>query len=162
MSNASKRISNEAHPNCVVCGAEHLFGMRLEFALLADGSVRAAFHRGEAFEGYPGLLHGGIISSLLDGAMTNCLYAHGQRGVTGELKVRFQHPVMTNQGAIVRAWIDHSSPPLHVLKAEIVQEELIRANATGKFMEQAFFELRQKRVEELGPSSTNRMWWPTG
>jgi acyl-coenzyme A thioesterase PaaI-like protein len=159
--NASREVLNEAHPNCVVCGPKHLFGMRLAFALLPDGSVQASFHRGEAFEGYPGLLHGGIISSLLDGAMTNCLYAHGQRGVTGELKVRFQHPVTTNRDAVVRAWIHDSSPPLHVLKAEVIQDELRKANATGKFMELTFFELRQRQLEQAGPSATKGIWWPT-
>jgi acyl-coenzyme A thioesterase PaaI-like protein len=135
--------------------------MCLEFVLLTDGSVQAAFDCGEAFQGYPGLLHGGIVCSLLDGAMTNWLYAHGQRGVTGELKVRFQDPVTTGHKAIVRAWIDYSSPPLHVLKAELIQDEQVKANATGKFMEHAFFELRQRRLEESGPSPQKRMWWPT-
>jgi acyl-coenzyme A thioesterase PaaI-like protein len=158
---ASRKISNEAHPNCFVCGPEHDFGMRLDFALLTDGSVQAEFHCGEAFQGYPGLLHGGIVSSLLDGAMTNCLYAHGQRGVTGELKVRIQHPVVTGQVAVARAWIDYSASPLHVLKAELIQNELAKANATGKFMEHAFFELRQRHLEESGPSPQKRIWWPT-
>lgn len=157
----SKKISNEAHPNCVVCGPRHEFGMRLEFTLLADGSVQAEFDCGEAFQSYPGLLHGGIVSSLLDGAMTNCLYAHGQRGVTGELKVRFQHGVTTGHVATVRAWIDYSAPPLHVLKAELIQNELTKANATGKFMEYAFFELRQKHFQESGATPQDRVLWPT-
>jgi hypothetical protein len=82
--------------------------------------------------------------------------------VTGELKVRFQHPVATRHVARVRAWIDYSAPPLHVLKAELIQNEQAKANATGKFMEHAFFELRQQHLEESGPSPQKRIWWPTG
>jgi hypothetical protein len=47
----------------------------------------------------------------------------------------------------VRAWIDYSAPPLHVLKAELIQNELTKANATGKFVEHVFFELRKRYLE---------------
>ena len=133
--NAPKKVPSEVHPNCVVCGANHLSGLQLEFTLLEDGSVQATFDCGEAFQGYPGLLHGGVISSLLDGAMTNCLFASGQQGVTGELKVRFRHPVVINRKATVRAWVDRSMPPLHLLQAELIQDERVKAKARGKFME---------------------------
>ena len=49
--NASKRVSNGAHPNCIVCSADHQSGLHLEFTLLEDGSVQAAFDCGEAFQG---------------------------------------------------------------------------------------------------------------
>jgi acyl-coenzyme A thioesterase PaaI-like protein len=83
------------------------------------------------------MLHGGVITSLLDGAMTNYMFAHGIPAITAELTVRFRHPVVTNQVAIVRARIERSSPPLHLLKAEVVQGEQLKATASGKFMEQA-------------------------
>lgn len=133
-----------AHPNCFVCGPGHRGGLHLQFALLDDGSVQARFGCGKSFEGYPGLLHGGVISALLDGAMTNCLFAHGQQGITGELKVRFRHPVVTDQPAVVRAWIDRPFPPFCVLEAELVQDERVKAKATGKFVERAHFELKRR------------------
>ncbi len=136
----SRAIPGRAHPNCIVCSPHHQCGLRLEFVSSDDGSVQAKFDCGRAFEGYPGLLHGGVISSLLDGAMTNCLFAHGQQGLTGELKVRFRHPIVTDRPAKVRAWIDRSMPPFHVLKAELIQEESVKAKATGKFVERPYFE----------------------
>ncbi|MBN2293973.1 MAG: PaaI family thioesterase [Pirellulales bacterium] len=110
--------------------------MRLEFDVLEDGSVYAYFGCAEKYEGFPGVLHGGIISSLLDGAMTNCLFAHGHTSVTGELKVRFRSPVATGQMSRIRAWIDMSSPPYHILKAELIQDQQVKALATGKFIDQ--------------------------
>ncbi|MBN2474715.1 MAG: PaaI family thioesterase [Pirellulales bacterium] len=144
--NASKRVSNAAHPNCVVCGPDNRFGLQLEFTASEDGGVQAAFDCSKTFQGYPGLIHGGVISALLDGAMTNCLFAHGRQGITGELRVRFRHPVVTNRPATVRAWIDQSTPPLHVLQAELVQEESVKAKATGKFMERSDFEAKRRQV----------------
>ena len=138
---ASSNLRKEAHPNCVVCGPKNESGLRVEFATSEDGSVQTHFNCDAIYEGFPGMLHGGVISSLLDGAMTNCLFAHGHTGITGELKVRFRYPVATGQGSLVRAWIEESSPPFHVLKAELVQDQQVKARATGKFVEQADFQL---------------------
>ena len=129
-----------------MCSPDHQAGLHLEFTLLEDGSVQATFDCREVFQGYPGLLHGGVISALLDGAMTNCLFAHGQQGITGELKVRFRHPVVTDRPAIVRAWVDRSIPPFHVLQAELIQDEWVKAKATGKFVERPHFEAKRMKV----------------
>ncbi len=131
--NLSKRLANTTHPDCFVCGIDHPFGLQLEFTLLEDGSVQASFACAETFAGYPGVLHGGVIASLLDGAMTNCLFAHGCQGVTGKLEIRFRHPLITDRDAVVRAWIDRSCSPYHVLKAELIQDEWVKAKATGTF-----------------------------
>jgi acyl-coenzyme A thioesterase PaaI-like protein len=144
--NGSPSVRRQAHPNCILCSPHHRSGFRLEFALSDDGSVQAKFDCSEVFEGYPGLLHGGVISSLLDGAMTNCLFAHGHQGVTGELKVRFRHPVITDRPAVVRAWIDRSIPPFYVLHAELIQDEWVKAKATGKFVERPHFEARRRQI----------------
>jgi len=40
----------------------------MEFDVDDDGGVQATFQCVESFEGYPGILHGGVISSILDGA----------------------------------------------------------------------------------------------
>ena len=142
----SRSVRRQAHPNCIVCSPHHRCGFRLEFVLSDDGSVQAKFDCSKLHEGYPGLLHGGVISSLLDGAMTNCLFAHGQQGITGELKVRFRHPIATDRVAIVRAWIDRSIPPFHVLQAEIIQDEWVKAKATGKFVERSHFEAKRRQA----------------
>jgi len=144
--NGSESAGRQAHPNCIVCSPHSQCGFRLEFVLSDDGSVQAKFDCSRAFEGYPGLLHGGVIASLLDGAMTNCLFAHGQQGITGELKVRFRHPVVTDRPAIVRAWIDRSIPPFHVLHAELMQDEWVKAKATGKFVERPHFAAKRRQA----------------
>jgi uncharacterized protein (TIGR00369 family) len=127
----------QAHSNCVVCSPANSRSMCLEFAASDDGGVQARFDCDKAFEGYAGMLHGGVIASLLDGAMTNCMFAHGIPAITAELNVRFRNPVVSSQIATVRAWIERSSPPLHLLKAEILQDKQLKATAFGKFMEQA-------------------------
>ena len=140
----SPNLRKEAHPNCIVCSPENESGLRLEFSMSDDGSVQTHFNCDAIYEGFRGMLHGGVITMLLDGAMANCLFAHGRMGITGELKVRFRSPVAIGQGSLVRAWIEGSSSPFHLLKAELIQNQQVKVRATGKFVEQSDFQAECK------------------
>jgi uncharacterized protein (TIGR00369 family) len=126
-----------AHCNCVVCSPNNHLGFNVKFELADDGSVAATFDCAPQYQGYDRLLHGGVISCLLDGAMTNCLFAHGRHALTAELKVRFHEPVRVAQSARVRAWIVRNTPQLVILESEIVQDERVKVTGQGKFMGRA-------------------------
>lgn len=128
-------IRRREHDHCVVCSARNDRGLRLDFNLAKDGSVQATFACDRDFEGFAGRVHGGVISSLIDGAMTNCMFAHGYVAVTAELNIRFRLPVEVGTPATVRAWIDKTYRPLHIVQAEVLQGDEAKATATGKFME---------------------------
>ena len=125
----------QSHPFCLVCSQSNPLGLGLEFAVHDDGSVTASFLGHPGLEGFEGLMHGGMIASLLDGAMTNCLFAHGHIAMTGELKVRYREPVIIGEEMLLRAWITRSQPPLHLLEAELKQEGCVKATASAKFVE---------------------------
>jgi uncharacterized protein (TIGR00369 family) len=125
-----------AHNGCVVCDPSNAAGLGLAFTVIDDGAVRAAFNVGPDLQGYSGVVHGGVISSVLDGAMTNCLFARGIVAVTGEMTVRFRHPVRVDAPAEVTARLTRRQVPLSVLEAEIAQAGRVVATATGKFMDQ--------------------------
>jgi acyl-coenzyme A thioesterase PaaI-like protein len=110
-------------------------GLGQDFELQPDGSVESTFARGEMFEGYPGLLHGGVTAALLDGAMTNCLFAHGVRALTAELTVRYRAPIAVRGKITTRACLVESHGRLHLLRAELRQDGQVKATALGKFLE---------------------------
>ena len=143
-------VRERLHGNCVVCGHSNKRGFRLVFTLSGDGSVTGTFSCDESFEGYSKFLHGGVISSLLDGAMTNCMFANGCISVTAELKVRFRHPVAVGVPATVRARIVGSRNRLHMVKAELLQDQEIKATAEGKFMEVSSL---QDELEAANPNN---------
>jgi uncharacterized protein (TIGR00369 family) len=122
------------HPNCVICSPDKVRGLALQFALGVDDTVVAEFELDQTVEGYVGWPHGGITTSILDGAMTNWLFAHGLTCVTAELKVRFRHPVLLGQPARVTASLETATHPLYVLEAHIVQNSQLKTRATGRFM----------------------------
>ncbi len=143
----------QAHRRCVVCGHVNGRAPRLHFAVTDDGRVQATFQPDVTHEGYNGILHGGVISTLLDAAMTNCLFAHGRCGLTAELCVRFRHPVLTTTPLRLRAWVERASPPLFVLRAQIEQEGRLRATAVGKFMETSRAVVAAPTKPGAGPGS---------
>lgn len=52
--------------NCFICGVENPVGLKMKFFLVESGVVEAEYTAPPHFEGYPGVLHGGIIASILD------------------------------------------------------------------------------------------------
>jgi uncharacterized protein (TIGR00369 family) len=134
-------IRQRTHGNCVVCSSSNERSLGLEFELSPDGGVEAVFACDKVFEGYTDFVHGGVISSLLDGAMTNCIFAHGCIAITAELKVRFKQPLDVGTPARVRAWIDRYYRPLYYVEAEISQNQVIKATAEGKFLESPLLEI---------------------
>ncbi len=128
----------QAHPNCFVCEPHRPFGLRMAYELQADGSVHAHMACPKRWQGYPGMVHGGIIASILDGAMTHCLFARDIAAVTADLHVRYRHPLLVDADAIVTAKITREMAPVFVLEASIIQQDVIRCTATGKFMDRQF------------------------
>lgn len=126
------------HPHCVVCSPENPCGLCLRFAAGTDDTVVADFELDRAVEGYVGWPHGGITSAVLDGAMTNWLFAHGLTCVTAELNIRFRHPVLLGEPAIVTAHLKKASHPLYELEACITQGGQLKVRATGRFMHKEY------------------------
>lgn len=122
------------HPDCMVCNGRDSGGLDLEFVLAPDGGVRAGFACAPAYTGYPGYVHGGIVSSLLDGAMTNALFAAGCAALTAELTVRFLEPLRVGEPAEVAGRVVRSRSRLHETEAEVVQDGRTKATARAKFI----------------------------
>lgn len=51
---------------CFACGLENPGGLRLKFYETAPGEVTSEFVVPEKFQGYPGVVHGGIVAAMLD------------------------------------------------------------------------------------------------
>jgi acyl-coenzyme A thioesterase PaaI-like protein len=96
--------------------------------------VSAGFDCNPRYQGYPDRLHGGIIATLLDAAMTHCLFARQVRGVTAKLNIRYHLPALIEQPAQVRAWVVGEKAPLYVLRGELHQAGKLRVTAEGTFL----------------------------
>ena len=80
---------------CFVCGEANPVGLKLRFTAAGDGRVVVDPLRFDpAFEGYPGHVHGGVVTAALDeSAGWACTVRSGSLYVTGEIRVRFRDAV---------------------------------------------------------------------
>ena len=70
-------MENDFHQNCFACGSKNGAGLGLKFHKEEDGSVFGDFLADTKFESYSGIVHGGIMATLLDSAITHCLFCKG-------------------------------------------------------------------------------------
>lgn len=126
--------STLAH-NCFVCGPANPIGLRLEFRV-EDGLCLSEFTPGENHEGYPGVVHGGILFSVLDDVMANWLYLQGARAYTARCDIRFRKSGEVGERLILEGRHLETRGKVVKMKGTAVQEssgELV-AESTGTFM----------------------------
>ena len=86
--------------HCFVCGIDNPSGLKINFVSDGNGSVTAQKVFSEDFQGYPGIVHGGVISAVLDEAAGRAVVKEARPEivlVTGKLSVRFRKPVRINE-----------------------------------------------------------------
>jgi len=125
----------KTHTQCIMCGDNNPMSLRLIFEPGASGDVSASFQGNSLLQGYNGILHGGVISAMLDSAMAHCLFHKNIEAVTGELCIRFVTPVPYDARVTLRAWLVNATPPLYLLKAELEHAGSVMASADAKFMQ---------------------------
>ena len=81
---------------CLVCGLENPHGLYTEFFEIENGELVAFFTARDEHQSYPGRLHGGIITALLDEVIGRSIMARSTQevwGVTVEFTTKFLKPV---------------------------------------------------------------------
>jgi uncharacterized protein (TIGR00369 family) len=82
---------------CIVCGRDNHRGLNIRF--LADGSViRSEVPFNEELCGFRGVVHGGILTAVLDEAMGwAAAYNSRRMCLAAELQIRFVRPVLAGE-----------------------------------------------------------------
>jgi acyl-coenzyme A thioesterase PaaI-like protein len=97
MTEPETRINSADDHYCFGCGRLNPYGLHLHFFPLDGGDgVWARFTPAREQEGYMGIVHGGIISTVLDEAMAWALYRMDIWAVTGRMSLSFRKPVEVN------------------------------------------------------------------
>lgn len=129
-----RSLQSRLHRHCHACGAPAAGSLGLRFSTGADGSVIADWPCPASCQSYDGILHGGVIATLLDSAMVHALFACGIVAHTAELRVRYRHPVRVGHSVRVTACRESHTGPLHLTSATLIQDGVPCATARAKFM----------------------------
>lgn len=123
----------QRYGNCFVCGDKNDIGLKLDF-FEKDGKARAEFTPTKNFEGYKDILHGGILSTLLDEVMIKSILAKEILTVTSQIEVKFKKPAIIGEKLIIEGGITGERGRLILTEGKVFREDgTVVAEAKGKF-----------------------------
>jgi uncharacterized protein (TIGR00369 family) len=129
----------ETNQNCFVCGENNPNGLRLNFEIDKEKqTLKTIFIASPTFQGWDGIVHGGIISTLLDEAMAKLIFELGYHAITASLEIRFKNPAPILEPLLVHGEIAEVSKRLIRAKARVSKEDgTLLATGTSTFLKQS-------------------------
>lgn len=99
------RDPDERNTWCFACGRDNPISLKMKFCVEGDKYV-SRFTAGPEHQSYDGIVHGGILSTLLDEIMGRYPYSvKREHTVTARLEVRYRKPTPIGQELTVTGWI---------------------------------------------------------
>ncbi len=103
---------------CFGCGKNNPIGLKLDFKW--DGkTARAEFIPTKLYQGWSGIIHGGIIQCILDEAMTYATYFEDMDCLTAKMQTRLRRPVLIDEPLIITSTITKKTRKLVETEATI-------------------------------------------
>jgi uncharacterized protein (TIGR00369 family) len=129
-----ERVNKTTDHGCFGCGVQNDVGLHLEFYRSETG-VTASFTPRTEHEGYTRMIHGGIVSTMLDEAMSWAVIDSGRLAVTARMSVDFRRPVPSGEPLTIVGLVTRDRGRAVETSGELrsAQGELL-ATATGLFV----------------------------
>lgn len=120
---------------CYVCGKENPAGLGVDFEINKElRAISAKFSPAGIHQGYEGIVHGGILSALLDEAMAKLTVSLGVPAVTAELTVKFKAPAAPGEELFISGRLTQETKRLVLAEAKIERGPVVIAEARGKLI----------------------------
>jgi uncharacterized protein (TIGR00369 family) len=123
---------------CLVCGLKNRFGLKAFFYELENDEVVAVFKPIEEHQSYPGRLHGGIATAILDETIGRAIMVKQDNeiwGVTAEISTRYKEPIPLDEELRVVGRITKETKRFFEGTGEILlQNGKIAATGRGKYI----------------------------
>jgi uncharacterized protein (TIGR00369 family) len=125
-----------ASNRCFGCGLANPVGLHLEFFRAEDGAVVSFAEVPDTYEGPPGYVHGGIIATLMDEAMSKAVRARGLIAMTRRLEVDYLRPVPSGSKIRVEGRVVRDEGRKHWTEARVLDGSGVAlAESKGLFIE---------------------------
>ncbi|MFH1652301.1 MAG: PaaI family thioesterase [Chloroflexota bacterium] len=107
---------------CFGCGAHNAIGLKLSFRDEAGG-VRTEYTPVEDFQGWPGIVHGGILGCLLDEAVGYAARFAGVKCLTAKMTMRISRPVRIGEALVITARVTRRTRKLLTSEAQLATRD---------------------------------------
>lgn len=133
------KVTNKQYTtrHCFVCGEQNPFGVRAQFYELENGEVAGVFTSPFEHSGYPGRMHGGIASAIIDETIGRAILTQEPDtfAVTLELSTQFRKPVPVCKELKVIARITSNRDRIFEGAGEILLENgEVAVTGTAKYL----------------------------
>ncbi len=119
---------------CFACGPLNPYGLKLKIEVKPNGESYVEFVPRREYEGYHGIMHGGITSTILDEIMVYACKSYGVDVVTAKMEVRFLKPVPIGRKLVAKGKVIEKKGKAYFTEGEIRGENgSILARAKGTF-----------------------------
>lgn len=120
---------------CIICGRDNPIGLQIAWETTSDGVV-AEVTASSQFQGFEGVVQGGIAAGLMDDAMWWAIFGQNRTiTMTAELNVRYKRPVPTDTPLTVTGRVTEQRRSLFTCTAAITGPDgTVLSEATGKFL----------------------------
>ena len=124
------------YQRCFACGARNDAGLHLHFWMEGD-TIVTEYTAPPQFQGFPGVVHGGILATLLDETLSRTATAEGRWMMTVRLEVRYRGAAPVGRPLRVTARKVSSRSRMVQAEGEVVLADepgTVIASATGTFL----------------------------
>jgi acyl-coenzyme A thioesterase PaaI-like protein len=139
---------------CFVCGVDNDAGLHAHFYQVDDRTCVGRFLPDENHQGYPGRVHGGVISAMLDETLGRAVWGDARTwGVTAELTVRYKAPVPLGEMLTVVGRITYERRRLFKAEGELLTADgTVAVEANGTYVKLDLDQILEEGSDELDPS----------
>ena len=132
-----KVVSKQNNSNmCLICGINNKFGVKASFYNMEDGSVGGLFTFLPEHQSYPDSVHGGMISTMIDGLAGRALWVTqpDKIAVTIDLSVKYRKPVPYGVRLIGKGVITEMLSRAYTAKCAIMDKDgNVLADGTARY-----------------------------
>ncbi len=139
---------------CLVCGLKNQFGLKASFYELENDELLAIFRPSEEHQSYPGRMHGGIATAILDETIGRAILTKEQDlwGVTINFSTRYRKPVPLDEEIRVIGRIDHIANRYFEGSGEILLKDgTVAVEGKGKFI--------KLHIDDIADFDTEEQEW---
>lgn len=133
--------------NCFACGELSEIGLHLKLNL-EPGRCWTELEMPRRFEGWEGIIHGGILCTILDEVMAWALVAQDSWGVTARMSIDFRRPVTVGQAIRAEGWIAGSRGRIQTTAGRILDAATGAELATAQATYVAATKTRKRELKE--------------
>jgi uncharacterized protein (TIGR00369 family) len=133
--------------HCFACGELNEVGLHLKLNL-EPGRCWTELVLPRRFEGWEGIIHGGILCTILDEVMAWSLVSRDNWGVTARMSIDFRKPVTVGLAIRAEGWITESRRRIQVTAGRIVDAESGVELAVAQATYVAATETRKRELKE--------------